>query len=101
MDNQTFEGEPEPQKSTNRGGARPGAGRKSNAEKSGLQEILSTAWPRARRVRTIKRLAESAEEGDTKAAGLLLGYAYGRPVQPVEHDLDNRITDLMALLVAA
>jgi hypothetical protein len=85
-----------------RGGAREGAGRKSRAQTLHIDALLDSAWPRARRIRAIKRLADMAEseEGDTRAAALLLGYAYGKPAQPIEIDLDDRIANLMALVVA-
>lgn len=42
-------------------------------------ELLNSAWPMARRRQTIKALADAAEDGNVKAATLLMNYAYGKP----------------------
>jgi hypothetical protein len=46
-----------------------------------IEEILRKGWPKRSRLAVIRKLAEKAEEGDTRAAKLLLEHAYGRPVQ--------------------
>lgn len=68
-----------------KGGRRPGAGRKSKAEEAGLLEFLGAAFPQADRAAVIKALVVQAKNGNVKAAGLLLNYAYGKPAQRVEH----------------
>ncbi len=43
------------------------------------------AFPPAKRVSVIKAMIKEAEGGNHRAAALLLGYAYGRPKEYVEH----------------
>lgn len=66
------------------GGARPGSGRKSRAEEMGLRELLDSAWKLQDRQNVIEKLAELAQGGDVKAAGLLLAYAYGKPHETIQ-----------------
>lgn len=74
----------------NTGGARPGAGRKSKAEEFGLREILDSAWKLTDRHKVIQKLTELSLGGDTKAAALLLAYAYGKPHETIQATVTHR-----------
>ncbi len=73
-----------PTKKTTRGGKRPGAGRKSDAQKQGIDLLIAQAVTKADWLKVIKKLVMLAMAGDTKAAKILLEYAYGKPRQAVE-----------------
>lgn len=73
----------EPKKSK-RGGARPGAGRKSKAELLGLPALLEECWTDADRRATLRALAAKASKGDMEAIKLLMAYAYGKPTERKE-----------------
>ena len=66
------------------GGARPGAGRKSKAERLEFARLLNECWTAEERRETIRRLVAMALQGNLSAAKLLLAYAYGKPAQRVE-----------------
>ncbi len=66
------------------GGARPGAGRKTKAAEDDIKELLSAAWPRASRIKTLKKFAQQAEEGCVKSVRVLLEYGYGKPKETLE-----------------
>ena len=69
----------------NNGGKRANAGRKSKAEELDLAGLLDRVWTLNDREDVIKALHAKAADGNDKAAGLLLSYAYGRPTERVEH----------------
>lgn len=70
---------------TNHGGTRKNAGRKSKAKEFGLASILDRIWHTKDREDVIKALHLKALDGNEKAAALLLSYAYGKPTERVEH----------------
>lgn len=72
-----------------RGGARPGAGRKSNAEKLGIVALLDQCWTVESRQKVIDKLIERAEMGDLEAAKLLFAYRFGKPRQAVDVTVDD------------
>lgn len=69
------------------GGARNGAGRKSKEQLLQLSSLLDSAWPEHQRRATIERLAiisQGESKASVAAAGLLLAYAYGKPIERKE-----------------
>lgn len=63
----------------NHGGARRGAGRKSDNELHELRATMADVWTQDAREAAIHKLASMAEQGDIGAARLLMSYAYGTP----------------------
>lgn len=70
------------------GGKKGRSGRKSKAEELGLVALLEESFPLADRRLVIQNLANIAKGDDPKAAvsaaGLLLGYAFGKPTEKHE-----------------
>jgi hypothetical protein len=60
------------------------SGRKKKRDIYEIQQLLEKSWPNARRVKSVKKLAKLAEDGDVKAAQTLLAYAYGKPRLMIE-----------------
>lgn len=92
--NQVINQMSEPTKTENRGGARPGAGRKPNALKEQHVSIFDTAWPLERRIAAIQRIANIVELSDDdeialKAAELLFNRVYGKPTERKEISGEN------------
>jgi len=80
-----------------KGGARPGSGPKPDNIKRELQQILDEAVPDEHRKDIFVMLATRARSGDTKAAALVLGYIYGKPVERKSHSFENESdSDLIA-----
>lgn len=73
------------------GGARANAGRKSNAARNELRQILDAAVPASTRRQIFKAMALSAKNGDMAAAKILLGYLYGNPVN--RHQFEDLADD--------
>lgn len=67
-----------------RGGPRPGSGRKSDALKAELQDLIRETVPREKLKSIIEVMSHLANAGDTKAAAWLFDRLYGRPVQHLE-----------------
>lgn len=67
-----------------RGGRRSGAGRKSKAEETGLQQLLAQCISAADRKVHIRELNKRAKKGEKWALELLLAYLYGKPKQMLE-----------------
>lgn len=67
-----------------RGGARPGAGRKSKAEEMGLAALLDECWTLEDRKACVRSLAVKAKAGDEHAINTLFAYTWGRPKEKVE-----------------
>lgn len=67
-----------------KGGRRPGAGRKSKAEELGLRRLLDRCWTGDDRVKCVKALAKKAGGGDMEATKLLFAYAFGKPKESQE-----------------
>ena len=61
----------------NRGGARPGAGRKSNAQIEEVRALLSEVVTEQNWKNMIKSLVKEAEYGDLKNVAFLLALRYG------------------------
>jgi hypothetical protein len=74
-----------------RGGKRPGAGRKSNASLLGISDLLNQRLTVQKREKIIDNLFKFATGSNPKAAvaaaGLLLAYAYGKPTE--KHEVSN------------
>lgn len=90
-----------------RGGRRPGAGRKSKAEQLGIVGLLDARLPFDKRQRIIDNLFKFAVGSNPKAAvsaaALLLAYAYGKPTETVKLDInaiDSEIERRLASLAA-
>jgi len=66
------------------GGARPGSGRKPNAARELMDKVLGQVVTEAEQIKIIKTLMTAAQGGDVKAATLLLGYCWGKPVERAE-----------------
>lgn len=62
-------------------GVKGRSGRKTWLYGLQLEEVLRKSWPKKSRLAVVAKLARLAEDGDTRAAKLLLEHAYGRPVQ--------------------
>lgn len=85
-----------------RGGARPGAGRKTKAEILGLAEMIDEAWPIAKQKEVIKKLAKDCMDNDfhtrQEARKLLLAYKFGKPTERHEHSgLDGQILEVRVI----
>lgn len=71
-------------KKSKRGGARDGAGRKSNKEKLGIDRLLSEAISDDEWITIFRALKGKAKRGDSTAAKLLMAYAFGEPDKSIE-----------------
>lgn len=69
----------------NAGGKKGRSGRKSKAEEMGLAALLGECWTMDSRRAVIRKLSDLAQQGNDKAAALLLAYAYGKPTEKHEH----------------
>lgn len=69
-----------------RGGARPGAGRKSKTEIQAIRNIIDDNIDAAQWDELFGRLREFALKGNMRAAQLLLAYRFGQPHKPTEND---------------
>jgi|SoimicMinimDraft_3_1059731.scaffolds.fasta_scaffold66133_1 hypothetical protein len=65
-------------------GVKGRSGRKPKLLRTKLAELLDDAWPIRKRHDLVQGLHRAAVKGDTNAAKLLLGYAYGKPRSQVE-----------------
>lgn len=74
----------------NNGGARPGAGRKPAEVRDELTRLLDQAVPTSDRLAILSAMSQKAQEGDIKAATLMLAYLYGRPVERQEITTDQQ-----------
>jgi hypothetical protein len=72
-----------------RGGKRPGAGRKSIAMEKGIRDLVSPYMDKA--VETVVQILETGEKDADRisAAKLLLAYGYGNPKSEI--DLNNNV----------
>ncbi len=68
-----------------KGGARPGAGRKSKADEARMRDMVSPYIPEA--VQTVVNIMQSAEKESDRlsAAKLLIAYYAGQPPQHIDH----------------
>lgn len=66
-----------------RGGARPGAGRKSKAEEAGVAELIDSAVTPADWRAIFKTVKKKAARGDTNSARFLAEYRFGKPHQSI------------------
>ncbi len=73
-----------------RGGARPGAGRKSNAELARARDALREGISHKQWQALIKALYTSACKGNLRAAELLFHYNYGNPYLPEPSPEESR-----------
>jgi hypothetical protein len=73
----------------NRGGARPGAGRKKKLEE---EEIIRRLDPMANDVFT--KLHEKIREGDMKAIQLFCAYYIGLPTQKIESKIEGNLNQI-------
>ncbi len=78
----------------NRGGKRPGSGRKKRSEEQDVINLLDKHIDRD--VVTIK-LAELIKKGDMKAITLYLSYIYGKPINRIEQSGDLTIIGDLSL----
>lgn len=67
-----------------RGGARKGAGRKPKVVEKNLHDLLADACPDEHVITIFRVMTAQAQAGDTKAAALLLGYKFGKPIERQE-----------------
>jgi hypothetical protein len=69
-------------------GGKPGrSGRKSKAAEFGLAALLDRVWTIKDREEVIKVLHANAVAGNERAAALLLAYAYGKPTERIQHNI--------------
>jgi len=73
----------------NRGGPRPGSGRKRKLEE---EEIISKLDPMALDV--FKKLHEKIKEGDMKAIQLFCAYYIGLPTQKIESKIEGNLNQI-------
>lgn len=66
------------------GGSRNGAGRKPDALKRELKDLLDKAVPQDKRLAILEILSHMAHAGNVKAATFLFDRMYGKPVQTLE-----------------
>lgn len=78
----------------NHGGARPGAGRKSDADIQKARHLIDQAVSDADWVSIFQSLAIVAIEGNVKAAELLMRYKFGQPVQPLDIEGDAQLVHI-------
>lgn len=69
-----------------KGGARPGAGRKSDKDLQELQRVMAEACPYDERVDAFRVMVARAKSGDAGMMKLLFGYLYGTPVQRMQDE---------------
>jgi len=70
-----------------KGGARPGAGRKSVAIEDNVKEIIKQALGRSGEDAMVKiwqKIIEKAKSGSDKHAQILLNYYHGKPKENLE-----------------
>jgi hypothetical protein len=71
------------------GGKKGRSGRKSKAHEMGLAALLDAAFTPKDRQDVVKNLTRIAKSNDAKAAvsaaGLLMGYTFGKPTEKHEH----------------
>ena len=68
------------------GGARPGAGRKSDADIQRVRTLMAQAVTDSDWRDIFTALALKALAGNTRAAELLMAYAFGKPPERLEVD---------------
>jgi hypothetical protein len=73
----------------NRGGWRPGSGRKKKLEE---EEIIQRLDPMATDV--FKKLHEKIKEGDMKAIQLFCAYYIGLPTQKIESKIEGNLNNI-------
>ena len=78
----------------NRGGKRPGSGRKKRSEEQDVINLLDKHIDRD--IVTLK-LAELIKKGDMKAITLYMNYIYGRPINKIEQSGDLTIIGDLSL----
>lgn len=78
--------------SKNRGGARPGAGRKTKAEILGLAAMLDEVCSIEEQKEILRKLAQDAKSNDFgqrhKAREMLLAYKFGKPRESKDISID-------------
>lgn len=67
-----------------RGGRRPGAGRKRKVEETELKALLNEGWSREDRIAAVRSVGRKAASGNIEAFKALMSYAYGRPPEYVD-----------------
>jgi hypothetical protein len=84
-----------------RGGKRPGAGRKTNAELEAVHNFMDQNFDDGDWLALFKRLYELALGGSMRAADLLLTYRFGNPYadlpDPEEKEIDKVILDFYSV----
>ena len=78
----------------NRGGKRPGSGRKKRSEEQDVINLLDKHIDRD--IVTLK-LAELIKKGDMKAITLYMNYIYGKPINKIEQSGDLTIMGDLSL----
>ena len=78
----------------NRGGKRPGSGRKKRSEEQDVINLLDKHIDRD--IVTLK-LAELIKKGDMKAITLYMNYIYGKPINKIEQSGDLTIIGDLSL----
>ena len=78
------------QNKDNRGGPRPGAGRKPKADEQRIRDLVSPYIPNA--IETVVQILQTAERDSDRlsAARLLIEYGYGKPQQNVDVKSDGQ-----------
>ena len=63
------------------------SGRMPRWSEKKLSDLLNSAWPYEERVAVIESLCSQAKQGNVPAASLLMAYAYGKPTERIEHNI--------------
>lgn len=79
------------EKSSNRGGPRPGAGRPKRAEE---QDVINLFDKHIDRDTVVLKLLEKIKVGDVKAITLYFNYVYGKPMQSVNQTTTLTVNDV-------
>lgn len=79
------------QKTSNRGGFRPGAGRKRRSDEQKLIDELDRIIDPEQ---ALFLLVERMQRGDTKAITLYMNYRYGKPVQTIDQTTNLSINEV-------
>jgi hypothetical protein len=79
------------EKKDNRGGARPGAGRKRKDEE---KDVINLLDKHINRDTVVLKLLERIKQGDGKMISLYFQYVYGKPTQNINQTTSLSVNDV-------
>ena len=74
-----------------RGGKRPGAGRKSKAKELGLAKLIDECVTGAEQQKLIRQIYLKAKGGDYNFTRLFMEYKFGKPTDTVDMNLQGML----------